>query len=397
MDLKEATYDGSIKTCLPKVNCLFSFDSFYLKIKSYTEHNTVKKLITVMFIISLLTITSMMSVTANERTFESKLDTDSGPVIYRSNVDADQRDQDSITHRNNRKAAPSFKIVYDNEFREIHIYAKEDQLTQGTAILIESDSYTNTSPVIRINLVTDDPGTDGKLAISLDVPLYSEVYGLQNSFDSMLMVTEIWYHGGSERDEFSNYTDVPLHASGSYGDDFFLGGGGPDQLYGGSGNDEIRGGGGDDELYGYDGNDVLSGNDGHDIIHGYYGDDILYGNNGNDELFPGGGSDNSYGGNGDDFIEEFSPQGPDTNLICGNDGADILMGAWGGGTISMIDGENSAGEGANDGDPDILYGYDADTFEFDIETTQIFIGLDQVQIFPGEYGFPYSDFISCGN
>ncbi len=155
-------------------------------------------------------------------------------------------------------------------------------------------------------------------------------------------------------------------------DNTFDGGNGADTISGGNGNDVIGGGNGADVLNGDDGDDTLSGNNGPDTLNGGDGVDTLIGGNGDDWLDGGLDGDWLAGGLGDDTyfvddsgdsITEFFGEGSDSvfttvsfalrdhsqflekltltgsddidgtgngrvNTITGNDGDNILNGAW---------------------------------------------------------------------
>ena len=294
----------------------------------------------------------------------------------------------------------AFDIQYDEVLGEIHVYGlpEPQHLTQGTAIIVHPGW--SKVPVVRINLLATNLGSGGKIPLSKDFPLYLDGIILPPGSDptSKPLVKRIWYHGTDERDQFSNYTDIPLHASGKDGDDFFLGGGGDDDIHGGDGADEVRSEGGNDEINGGNGDDELSGGPGNDIIKGYTGDDILRGGDGNDELFPFWGSDQSFGGSGNDLISVTSAKDGDQNLLCGQDGQDVLEGArMGVGVNNTIDTEPAGA--ALDYDVDTIFMKDSnDDVEFDENYTLIYKwnGKEYVEVFPSDLEWPVSVMINCG-
>jgi Ca2+-binding RTX toxin-like protein len=112
--------------------------------------------------------------------------------------------------------------------------------------------------------------------------------------------------------------------TGTWGDDFILGGAGHDRLIGEEGNDELRGG---------SGNDTLIGGAGDDTLNGEAGDDQLIGGEGNDVLAGGEGNDTLIGGDGND---SFSIAGRfDHLVISGGEGVDSLMLFGPSGTVNL--------------------------------------------------------------
>lgn len=113
------------------------------------------------------------------------------------------------------------------------------------------------------------------------------------------------------------------------GGDGVLPGAGPDDdlIYGFEGNDFINSGVGNDLVFGGTGNDTISstsgdstlyGDEGNDLIQVESGDNIVYGGEGNDTIFAGLGNDSILGGTGDDVIYVQGGGGSDT-IIGGED------------------------------------------------------------------------------
>ena len=113
----------------------------------------------------------------------------------------------------------------------------------------------------------------------------------------------------------TNYDDV--FRLGDYLRDIRAGGGN-DTLFAGSISINVQMGDGDDRIYASAFNDNLIGQDGRDLIYGYDGDDRLFGGNDNDRLYGGGGNDLIEGGNGNDQI--FGGVGDDA--MAGGGGSD---------------------------------------------------------------------------
>lgn len=310
-------------------------------------------------------------------------------------------------------ADDEYGILHNSSRGEVIVTGKQyASLNQGTAIRVFGNERYPWTWILRINLVIHDNFGLGVVHLSKDFPILNP--------DGSSNVESITYEGGEYENQFSNYTALPLHATGgSTGDDFFLGGSGDDvldgggfddKLVGGDGDDTLIGGGGhdtmlgdagDDDLDGGAGDDHLDGGDDNDVLDGGSGDDDLRGRDGTDSLFPGTGDDLSYGGSGADTIEEFAVgpdsynYGPDVNLLCGQEGSDILKGSPVVGTVNHLDGEpGTAGSGVSDGSVDVLHGYGInDTYDFDPLDTFIFYNDNLVLV--GDPDYPSSTPTSC--
>ena len=139
---------------------------------------------------------------------------------------------------------------------------------------------------------------------------------------------------GSEEEEGSaesNEPDAPedAYASGTGGNDRFLGSDEEDRYDGAGGHDTIFGRGGDDALRGGEGQDSILGEDGDDVLHGDAGNDWLVGGDGSDELHGGAGNDRLVAGSGDDRAYG----GEDDDSLNGGRGHDILDGGAGADTF----------------------------------------------------------------
>ena len=139
---------------------------------------------------------------------------------------------------------------------------------------------------------------------------------------------------GSEEEEGSaesNEPDAPedAYASGTGGNDRFLGSDEEDRYDGAGGHDTIFGNGGDDALRGGEGQDSILGEDGDDVLHGDAGNDWLVGGDGSDELHGGAGNDRLVAGSGDDRAYG----GEDDDSLNGGRGHDILDGGAGADTF----------------------------------------------------------------
>ncbi len=77
---------------------------------------------------------------------------------------------------------------------------------------------------------------------------------------------------------------IPVTVRGGPGDDFLVGGGGPDKLAGGPGDDRLMGRGGEDHLSGGPGVDALRGGSGNDLLRGGPGGDALLGGSGTNDV-----------------------------------------------------------------------------------------------------------------
>ncbi len=131
---------------------------------------------------------------------------------------------------------------------------------------------------------------------------------------------------------------------------------GADVLKGGDGDDTLKGGGGKDKLKGEDGRDALYGGSGNDRLNGGEGRDHLEGGKGNDKLT--GGLDTDIfifeDGFGRDVIKDFDATSDKEKIdldgvtaIVGfsdlknnhmsQDGADVVIDAGGGDTITLLD------------------------------------------------------------
>ncbi|MDJ0768168.1 MAG: hypothetical protein QNJ12_05210 [Ilumatobacter sp.] len=309
------------------------------------------------------------------------------------------------TRKEDRDASRRSPIVYDADRREIVVHGDGNATTKGSAIRVFGNEEYPWTSILRINLVILEDGDTTH--IGEDFPMFDP--------NGTSLVDSLRYEGDSGIDQFSNYTDLRLTANGRQGDDFFLGGGAADDLSGGDGDDTIYGGGGPDVILGGYDDDLLRGDDGDDVVDGSYGDDevdggadddvldggsgddVLRGRGGDDEMFPGPGSDRSFAGSGDDLIEEESPQGPDLNLLCGHDGADVLIASDGGGTINEIDTELSVGQGGgNDGIGDIVdvSDYSFEGFHvFDYDPNNTFIHVNGTLLLGGD--LPPNSSVDC--
>lgn len=271
-----------------------------------------------------------------------------------------------------RLGGPSFGIVYNSTFREIHIYGRGDAEN-----LAEVELF-NISPVALPHVrVTLSSGTvvSGE-SDTLEMPLFSpfeapaptptdpggvisptgEPGRAAPAPDPGVLVWEVYFHGGSQDDRFENRTSIPSHASGGHGNDTLIGGAGRDILHGG------------------DGMDRLEGNDGNDDLHGGFDADDLI------------------GGNGDDYLKEVATGNDnETNLLCGGNGKDYLEGAALA-SLNRLDGGVVGGE--NDGDVDTLIGTNIIGHNTDYE----FHSPPDILIENGEIiedNFPNSQLIPC--
>jgi hypothetical protein len=105
---------------------------------------------------------------------------------------------------------------------------------------------------------------------------------------------------------------VPVSARGGEGDDYLVGGQGPDSLDGDEGEDTLVGGPGVDQLEGEGEADALLGGDGRDVVTGGLGTDYARGHGGDDVLL---------GGEEADFMRG----GPGNDEVNGQDGDDALF------------------------------------------------------------------------
>jgi len=298
-----------------------------------------------------------------------------------------------------RAGQPEFAILYDEVYREIHIYGKPDFDNQATAILIAGGPSITDPPIVRVNLVSTDEGTGGPLTLSKDVALFSpfkqqDPGGSDPDEDiaplpggpspvpppgpgSIPRVVKIWFHGGAEVDTYSNETDIPSAMAGSFGDDVLIGGGVTDDLHGQGGADTLRGRGGGDFLYGGSGDDTLEGDEG------------------DDEIYTGEGNDDAFGGPGNDLLKAVSAgNNADVNRLCGQDGADWLEGAGLAG-LNRLDAQLAGSN--DDGDVDTLRGFSgpANFDEFDFTPGSDLIVVNDEQLFPGDDNFPVSQEVPC--
>lgn len=133
----------------------------------------------------------------------------------------------------------------------------------------------------------------------------------------------------------------------------------------------------------------LSAGPGTDMVRGSGGDDTIMGSTGSDGL---------YGGNGNDFLtEQGTGSAGDLNDMCGNDGADTLIG--GAFAYNRMDGNLPGSHydddddeiGDADGDVDTLIGPGGSSTlnDFEYQASE-----DGVQL--GEGSFPLPTMISCG-
>ena len=135
--------------------------------------------------------------------------------------------------------------------------------------------------------------------------------------------------GGNDVVTLAANVTQPAFFSLGDGNDYFVGGGGPDTVLGGNGNDVIFGGKGNNAILGDAGNDWLYAGSGNDVLYGGSGNDYIFAGKGNDMLFGGDGNDVIYGGSGTDLLE--GDNGNDT-LVAGS-GNTCLYGGAGNDTL----------------------------------------------------------------
>lgn len=131
---------------------------------------------------------------------------------------------------------------------------------------------------------------------------------------------------GPSKEDGVLYPDAPVTESTSAdsAEDWFIrGGGGDDMIAGGDGDDRLQGGSGDDRMWGGDGDDFMRSGKGDDTVKGGLGNDTMKGRGGDDYLTGEQGDDHLYGGKGDDYLD--GDVGDDT--LFGGKGQDRL---WGG-------------------------------------------------------------------
>jgi Ca2+-binding RTX toxin-like protein len=251
------------------------------------------------------------------------------------------------------RALLAASIVYDPIAEDIIITGSN----VADIVVVEQDDG-NPALGDEMVVVTVQDGSLGA-EISLSVPRYEVVVGLDGLWSYQDNVDMIRFSGGSGSDRFTNETSIRCSAYGGTGDDILIGGSDNDSLHGEDGNDRLSGGdgidylyghGGDDRLYGDAGNDVIFANSGNDSLYGGDGNDRLVGHEGDDYIVGGGGNDDLYGLDGDDVL--YGSDGDDE--LSGGDGHDRLYGQAG----------NDALDGGTDWVHDFLSGgTGADAFE----------------------------------
>jgi Ca2+-binding RTX toxin-like protein len=266
--------------------------------------------------------------------------------------------------RARRRAAPSLQtlegrallaasIVYDPIAEDIIITGSN---AADVAVVEQDDG----GPALgdEMVVVTVQDGSTGA-EISLSVPRYEVVVGLDGLWSYQDNVDLIRFSGGSGADRFTNETSVRCSAYGGTGDDVLIGGSNHDSLHGEDGNDRLSGGDGIDYLYGDGGHDRLSGEGGNDVIFAGSGDDNLLGGAGNDRLVGHEGDDVLSGGSGDDDLDGLDGD----DVLYGSDGDDELSGGDGYDRLYGQAGDDVL-DGGTDGVHDLLSGGSgADTFE----------------------------------
>src|SRR5262245_46388597 len=253
------------------------------------------------------------------------------------------------------RALLAASIVYDAVAEDIIITGSN---AADVAVVEQDDKGT---PLNQWDDLVDVTVQDGSLGvqITLSVPRYELVVGLDGLWSYQDNVDMIRFSGGSGADRFTNETSIRCSAYGGTGDDTLIGGSNNDSLHGEDGNDRLSGRDGIDYLYGDGGNDRLYGDGGNDVIFANSGNDSLYGGDGNDRLVGHEGDDYLSGGGGDDDL--FGLDGDD--VLYGNDGDDELEGGDG---YDRLYGQ--AGNDYLDGGTDWVHDYlvggtGADTFE----------------------------------
>ncbi|MBF9043124.1 hypothetical protein HKCCE4037_07290 [Rhodobacterales bacterium HKCCE4037] len=229
-------------------------------------------------------------------------------------------------------------------------------------------------PVSRIEIIYENGGTAGQLALVSDV-----------QFDAIPSDDDVLYGnagndtliGGEGNDFLDGGTENDILDGGS-GDDTLLGGGGADTLAGGDGNDSLAGGGGADVLLGGAGNDTLDGGNGNDTIYANGGDVVFGGEGGTDTgdrlvvenvteiLFDTLNSENGTvvfdDGSTATFtgIEELYVNGGPDGIVAGTAGDDVIDGSYVDENLEMVD--NGDGTLGTTGDQDhIQAGTGSDT------------------------------------
>jgi Ca2+-binding RTX toxin-like protein len=185
----------------------------------------------------------------------------------------------------------------------------------------------------------------------------------KKSFDAAL-VAKLTVQVAGNNDTVSNFSSIPMSASGGDGNDILKGGSGQDLLFGQSGNDQLFGNDGNDQVIGGSGNDIMRGGNDNDSLSDSEGANFFFGDEGNDSLTDGGGASSLRGGSGDDQI--WGGGGNDT--MFGEAGADFISGGDGDDAIRGGVGTDSLrGDFGND----ILYGLTNDqaTTAFDDANT----------------------------
>ena len=208
-------------------------------------------------------------------------------------------------------------------------------------------------------------------------------------------------YGGEDGDELNGGAGNDLlyggvdddELNGDIDHDTLYGGVGKDELNGGAGSDLLKGGVGDDQFYGGSGKDVLHGEEGVDHLRGESGNDVLYGGDARDTLEGGAGNDFLYGGSVGDTLKG----GAGDDILAGGEGEDTLFG--GEGKDRFVVKTSDSGDTIHDfrngtdsdkieivvdslelltrfwDNEDNLIGYDALTFDGDIENDKAYLKI----------------------
>jgi len=219
------------------------------------------------------------------------------------------------------RALLAASIVYDPIAEDIIITGSN---AADVAVVEQDNNGTPLNQWDDLVVVTVQDGSLG-VEISLSVPRYEVVVGLDGLWSYQDNVDMIRFSGGSGADRFTNETSIRCSTYGGTGNDILIGGSNNDSLHGEDGDDRLSGGDGIDYLYGDGGHDRLSGEDGNDVLFAGSGDDNLLGGAGNDRLVGHGGDDVLSGGSGDDDLHGLDGD----DVLYGSDGDDELEGGDG--------------------------------------------------------------------
>ena len=250
----------------------------------------------------------------------------------------------------------SFVIYYLEDVREVHIHARNGVGNEAKTTIIPGPGGpfdTKLRASLRSGPFDDD-------YLEEDFALFDSAWETNDPATGSppRKIHEIWFHGSSGEDRFTNSTDIPSIA------------------FGRGGNDTLTGGTSTDELHGHDDIDLLSGDAGDDFLYGGFGSDVLF------------------GGPGDDYLHvKATGNDADNNVLCGGNGADELNAAPF--VSNSLDSETAGGD---DGDVDILRGVNTSSattiYEFVQGNDVIFENGNFIDPLSGN--LPFSQVIDCG-